>query len=208
MTTPTTSDLEYVRTMTEAGRKAPLLGGRIYLHWGLLLPIAYVVQWAVLTGEFGLPPITLLYLWVATSVIGVGGMVLLVRSLEKKPGKGAINNQVEATVWTTAGFAIFAYAVGVLIATTVAGQPAWLWDLILSVAFGGYGIALITTGSVAGVSWMRIPATLSIIAAGVVPVLAGRPEVYLFAATTVLAVSAVPGVILMISEPKSLSDDE
>lgn len=200
-------DLTFVREMAEAGRKAPLLGGRFYLFWGVLVSVAYVAQWAVLDGRFGLAEHTIGFIWIGFGVAAGVGMPLLIKSLKNKPGRGAMNNKVESAVWTMSGLAIFSFAVGVFVATVVFSKPVWFWDFISAVAFAGYGVSIYTTGSIAGAAWMRIPATIALVAAGCVPIIAGEPEVYLFGATVVIAVAAIPGLILILGEPKSLPEE-
>lgn len=208
MTEDSRDDLAFVREMTEAGRSAPLLGGRFFVFYGLLLPIAYCVQWMVLDGRFGLPMVTIAVIWISFGIAIALGMPLMLRSLRRKPGRGAVGNRVEAVVWTTSGYAIFAAFLGSFFGTVVMDQPLIIWDFILAVAFGAYGIALYTTGALSEARWLKTFAVISLVAAGVVPVLAGRAELYLFAATAILVVSLIPGVRLMANEPKSLPAEE
>ena len=200
-------DIRFVRAMAEAGRRAPLIGGRFYLFWGVLITVAYTFQWAVLDGRFGLPEWSLAVLWLTVGAIAAIGMPILSRSVRRKPGRGTVGNRVDQTVWTMSGFAIFAFVIGVLVATLVFDKPLWFWDFVVGVALTGYGVSLFTTGTIAGLVWMRIPAVISVAATGCIPILAGMAELYLFAATVVLAVAVVPGVVLMLGEPKSLPDE-
>lgn len=43
-------DLAYVRTLAEEGRHAPLIGGPFLVLSGLLLSVAYTLQWMLLQG--------------------------------------------------------------------------------------------------------------------------------------------------------------
>ncbi|MEM9839436.1 MAG: hypothetical protein AAF830_09830 [Pseudomonadota bacterium] len=207
MTETEQDDLSFVREMTEAGRNAPLLGGRFYLFWGVLVSVAYVGQWAVLDGRFGLEPQTIGFIWISFGVVAGIGMPLLIRSLKNKPGRGAMNNRVETAVWVMSGFAMFSFVVGVFVATAVFGKPIWLWDFVATIAFAGYGVSLFTSGSIAGVAWMRIPSVIALVSAGIVPILVATPELYLFGATVIIAVAVVPGFLLVMGEPKSLPEE-
>lgn len=207
MTETEQDDLSFVREMTEAGRNAPLLGGRFYLFWGVLVSVAYVGQWAVLDGRFGLEPQTIGFIWISFGVVAGIGMPLLIRSLKNKPGRGAMNNRVETAVWVMSGFAMFSFVVGVFVATAVFGKPIWLWDFVAAIAFAGYGVSLFTSGSIAGVAWMRIPSVIALVSAGIVPILVATPELYLFGATVIIAVAVVPGFLLVMGEPKSLPEE-
>ena len=207
MNQETRDDLSFVREMTEAGRDAPLLGGRFFVFYGALIPVAYAAQWMVLDGRFGLPTYAIAVIWLAFLLIVGVAKPFLIRSLHKKPGRGAIGNKVEAVVWTVSGGTILAAAMGALFGTMVMGQPAIVWDFILAAAFAAYGIALYTTGEISSASWLKTYGLVAIVAAGVVPVLAGKPEIYLFAAAIIVVVSLVPGLRLMANEPKSLPEE-
>ncbi|MEM1379857.1 MAG: hypothetical protein AAGH41_04445 [Pseudomonadota bacterium] len=207
MTTSQQADLQFVREMTEAGRGAPLLGGRIYIFWGILLSTAYVFQWSVLDGRFGLPAQALGLVWIGVGITAGVGMPLLIRGLRNKPGRGAVGNRVDNVVWSLSALSIFSFAVGIAMATAVFGKPAWIWDFVIAVGFVGYGVSLFTTGEMAGLKWMRIPSFIAVIGAGCVPALVGQPEVYLFGATIIIATALVPGIILVAGEPKSLPDE-
>lgn len=207
MSATDTADIAYVRAMAEAARKAPLLSGRIYVLYGLLIPVAYVAQWAVLDGRFGLPAVSLAFIWAGFGLCAAVAMPILIGSLSRKPGRGSVGNRIDNIVWTMVSAGILSFVLGVAVATLVLGKPAWFWDFIVAVAFGGYGVALYTTGVVSESKWMRLPAYISIASAGAVPVLAGRPELYLFAASIILGVVLVPGILLMRAEPESLADE-
>lgn len=202
-----TDDLQFVREMTEAGRKAPLIGGRFLVFWGSLLTLAYLMQWATLSGRFGLPDVTFAIIWIGFGLIGAIGSTLLGRSLRNKPGRGAITNRVDGTIWRIGVVAILATFVGVFIGVAFFGKPLWLWDLILLPALAAYGVALFTTGSIAEQGWMRVPALIALGALAFVPALVGTPALYILAAAVIIASVLIPGLRLMANEPKALPEE-
>lgn len=197
-------DLRYLREMAEAGRRAPLLGGRFYVFWGVLVALAYSGQYLILSGSLGVGEAALGVLWLGFGAAAAIGQPLLTRSIRNKPGRGAVNNRVETVVWTTGGFVIMSFVIGVFIATVVLGSPAETWDFIVAVALGAYGTALITTGTVAEAPWMRLPALIAIGSVAIVPPMVGKPVLYLIAAMVVVVVALIPGLILLSKEPRSL----
>ncbi|WP_031554707.1 hypothetical protein [Parvularcula oceani] len=197
-------DLAYLRTVTEQARSAPLLGGRFLVMWGVLLSGAYACHWVIASGVAGLPAWSLGALWLAFGLAGAAGMVLLMASIRNKPGRCAMSNVVESAVWTGAGAAIFAYAVGTFIACSVFGAPLLLFDLILAVAFALYGTAFLATGVAARQPFLRIFAAIAFVGAGTVPFFAGQPVLYLIASAYVLIIAVVPGLLLMSREPAAL----
>ncbi|NNU15805.1 hypothetical protein HK107_05655 [Parvularcula sp. ZS-1/3] len=207
MNEQTRDDLAFMRDMAEAGSSAPLLGGRFFVFFGTLIPLAYAGQWMVLDGRFGLPPVTIAFIWIAFGIAIAVGMPLLLRSLKRKPGRGAAGNKAEAASWMIAGFTIGIFFAGILFGTATGQVSVVAFDYILAVAFTGYGIALYTTASLSGARWLKTPAYMAMASVGVIPILAGRPEVYLFGAAAVIAVSLVPGIRLLLAEPKSLPEE-
>ncbi|WOI53160.1 hypothetical protein [Parvularcula sp. LCG005] len=204
---PTRDDLQFLRAISEEGRHAPLLGGRFLTLWGALISVAYVGEYAILSGRFGLPPISMLILWVTVMGAGFLGQRLLVPTIRDKPGREAFANKVEKLIWVAVGMSIAAYAIGTAFATSMAGAPVILFDMILAVAFGGYGAAHYVMSRIARAPWMTYAALGSFLAAFVVPFLAGQPVLYLFAAVVVILVAVVPGVKLLMAEPPSLPED-
>ena len=198
-------DAAYIRGVSEAARGAPLLGGRFLVFWGLLVGAAWTGQWAVLSGAFGLPAWSLGVLWGAFGVIAGVGMTLLVRGVARKPGRGAVGNRVEASVWTGAGLGLFSYAGAVIVAGLLGALPSVVaYDSILGVAFVVYAVAFLATAAASGQAWLRGFAALSFTGAGIVPFFLGQPVLYLVSAVIVLAVAVVPGVILLRREPADL----
>lgn len=198
------ADLAYVRTLAEEGRHAPLLGGSYLVFWGVLNPIAYVLQWSLLSGVlphgggigFGV-------LWGSYGLIaGVGATVLGMRSREK-PGKSAIGVRAERAIWTGVGVAIGAVAIGCI------GRMAFEDDQlapngIMAPALALFGAALMATGMMAREKWLSGFAFVSYAAAVVLGVVANEPWAYLAAAAVNVVVLAIPGAILLRREPATI----
>ena len=197
-------DLAYIRQVSEAASGAPLLGGRFLVFWGLLVSAAWTGQWAVLSGAAGLPLGALGALWLAFGVIAGVGMALLVRSIKRKPGQGAVGNRVETAVWTGAGFGLFSYAGAVIVAGALGAVPPVAYDTIIGVAFVVYAVSFLATAAASGQAWLRAFAALSFAGAGLVPFFLGEPVLYLVSAGIVFVVAVVPGAVLLSREPAAL----
>lgn len=202
-------DLAYVAVVAAAARSAPLLGGRFLVFWGILVSAAWAAQWAVLSGAAGVGTSWLAAVWIAFAVIAGLGMFLLIRSIKGKPGLGTIANRVNTAVWTGAGFGLFSYVGGIIVAGSIGAlaEPNPVFDTILSVAFVVYAVAFLATAAASGQGWLRLFAALSFTGAGIVPFFVGDPLVYLISAVIVFVVAVVPGVIFLRREPQSLRDE-
>lgn len=205
----TDTDLEYLRSIAESGRKVPLLGGRFFVWWGVLATVALLVHWTVITGVLPVPISMVGLIWLGYGVIGVAGTSVLARGLRDKPGKGATGNRAERAVWSAMSAAVFAYAIGAAIATALGRGDPILFDTIPLVAFCGYGISFSVTAALGGPGWMKPLAWFSWIAAAAGLYFTGTPELYLYAAGIVLLLALVPGLIILRQEPKggSASDE-
>ncbi|MEM9234381.1 MAG: hypothetical protein AAGA69_09120, partial [Pseudomonadota bacterium] len=122
-------------------------------------------------------------------------------------GLNAISNQVEQWVWCAAGMGIGSYAIGTVIAVSVAGAPVILFDFIVAIALAAYGTAFVVVSNISGQRWMKMPAIISFAGASLIPFVAGSPETYLMGAGIVFLAAVVPGIRLLRAEPAALPEN-
>jgi len=201
MSEDTINDLEYLRTLAEEGQKAPLLGGRFAVMWGVLVASALMTQWLVLTGQAPFGPSALVFVWTGVGVLGWIGSVILGRSLRGKPGTGSVGNRAESAVWSAGGFAIFIYVLAVIAAVYIGKANYGIFNTIMMVAFSIYGICYFTTGGLSGNRNMYLVGALCFVAAIINGALINQPVVYLVDAGFVVLVTVLPGALQMRAEP-------
>ncbi len=197
-------DIAYARTLAEEGRQAPLLGGAYLSFWGVLNTFAFTAHWAILTeraptldgAAFGV-------LWLGYGVVSIIGMILLQGRVAAKPGLASIGVRAERTVWSGAGLALSAIALGSIARMILTGDPD-APNAIFGAAFALYGAALYTTSKLAEQAWLTAYAWLSVLIAGALCVFANSDWAYLVAAIGSLLVLAWPGAVLMRREPSNL----
>jgi len=199
----TDTDLEYLRSIAESGRRAPLLGGRFFVWWGTLAGVTLLLHWSILTGVLAVPTSMLGALWLGYGMVGIIGSHVLARGLRGKPGKGAVGNMAERAVWGATTAAMFAYAIGVAVAVGLGQGSAILFDTIPVVGFCGYGISFSVTAAMGGPGWMKAMAWMSWLAAAGGLYLVGTPGFYLYAAAVVLLLALAPGLIILRNEPEA-----
>lgn len=194
-------DLDYLRSLAEAGERAPLLSGRFYVMWGIILPVAYLAHYLVISGEVG-TKLWLVFLWSGVFVFGLIGNFLLVRSLsDGKPGAGSVGNQTSSSVWQFAGMVFGAVFLGLILKTVFGGADPIMFDWFVPIGFSLYCVAMGVSGNMAHASILNGTAYLS---AALVPIgiyLVGKPELYLFASVAIVLVSLLPGILLLRREP-------
>ena len=194
-------DIDYVRRLAESGAHAPLLGGRFMLWWGLCLTTAYLAHHFALGGAIGDGGTIFAWIWGGFSVAGLGGQLLLARTMPAKSGAGSAGNRASRTVWTAAAAAIASMVVGCVLAAQSGAGPA-TFDWIVPVAFAVYAAALIVTGTLARDSITRAAGAGAVVMVGLFTALILSPDRYLLAAAGVAVTVLLPGLLLLRAEPR------
>jgi hypothetical protein len=198
------SDIDYIRRLSESGARAPLLGGRFMAWWGLLVAVAYTAQHLALTGAIGDGKTIYGIIWASFGVIGMLGQMLLARTVAGKAGAGSAGNRASRSVWTAAACAIGSMVVGVLLLSARSGiyGPA-TFDWIVPVAFAVYACCLIVTGSLAGDRITVSAGAGAVVMVGLFTAFILHPDRYLLAAAGGAATVMLPGLLLVAREPKA-----
>ncbi|HEX8572579.1 MAG TPA: hypothetical protein VF759_07505 [Allosphingosinicella sp.] len=197
----TRDDLDYVRRLAESGAHAPLLGGRFMAWWGLLLTAAYVAHHLALGGAIGDGGSIYPLIWSAFGIFGLGGQLLLARSMPPKAGAGSAGNRASRVAWCAAALAIASMVGGVTAAAVAGGGPA-TFDWIVPLAFAVYACALLVTGALAKSRTALAAGAGAIAMVGLFAALIGSPDRYLLAAAGVFATVLLPGLLLLRAEPR------
>lgn len=191
------SDLDYASRIAKEGENAPLVGGPIGLLWGVLLTLVFFMQWGVLSGTFGLPEQSLLFVWIAFAVIGGGGSAYIGRKLEEKPGANSVANRVEQYVWIMFSAMLGTLFLGVVLNMVFNEGSYKLFDLIMIVGFAGQGLAYGVVAKMSKMKIMHIASFLGFTASAVCFAFYGQVDVYLIAAIASIFTIIMPSVLYM-----------
>ena len=197
----TREDLSYVRQLAESGAHAPLLAGRFMAWWGLLLTAAYVAHHLALAGTIGDGRTVFLVIWGSFGIAGLGGQLLLARSMPAKAGAGSAGNRASRFAWCTAALAIASMVAGATVAAMSGAGPA-TFDWIVPVAFAVYACALVVTGALARSRVTLAAGAGAVIMVGLYAAAILSPDRYLLAAAGVVATVLLPGLLLLRAEPR------
>jgi hypothetical protein len=205
MTASLTEDIAYLRDLAEAGRKAPLLGGRFLAWWGGLASLAYIGHFLIASGQAGLPPSALGWLWGGFVSIGFTGYFLLSVTFPKsKPGASSAGNRLTPTIFMAGGLALFAFFVGVVARSFVDGAPSvgfyWSVPLVLTV----YGLGQLTSGLIADSKPLVFAGWGALIGVGLAAFFTSSNMIWLVGAATAALTVFLPGVLLMRREPSEI----
>ncbi len=190
-------DLTYVREMAERGANGPLGGGRILLWWGSLITLALFVHYALQSGMVAAPNWSYFALWGAMVTLGWGGTYTFLGRSRDASGTLTHATLTNAAVWRAAGLFLTFFAFAIVARQVTQPLDTHLFDLIVVVGTGVYGIAFATTASVAEKRWLWGFAILAFGLSGLYVFMLGTAELYLFAAIGTAAIIALPGLLMM-----------
>lgn len=207
-------DMAIARTLAEQGRRAPLVGGAIYVVWGVAIALCLTLNWAI--GTRVLP----VSYW-AIPAIWFGGMAAagvisgMIRTrLAGRPGAFGIGNAVTRAAWNAGGiflglFSSALFATLLLAPKRVLGFDAptgvamsFAFSIFLPVSFGVYAVAMAVSAEAAQSALLRRFSGGAFAAMLATAVLIGRTEQMLVGAAAALLVLAGSGVALMRHEVK------
>ncbi|MBL8559657.1 MAG: hypothetical protein JNM47_13095 [Hyphomonadaceae bacterium] len=196
-------DLDYVRTLAEEGRHAPLLGGSFLMFWGALNAVAWSLHWGLVNElivanpqwHFGA-------LWGSYGVVAGFGSALLSNRIKSKPGMSSLGNRVERAAWAGSGIGTGAIVIGAILHMAVS-RDTTSPDVIVPAAFALYGGALMVTSIVTQEKWLGGFAFLSFGLSVVLGAFLSAPWFYLAGAAGSVATLLVPGIALLRKEPST-----
>ena len=197
-------DLAYVRSLADAGARAPLLGGRFLAFWGGITGIAYAFHYATDAGLFGWSDEAFAWIWGTYLVIGLIGQSTLGFFIRNKPGGSSVGNRAEATVWMAGGFALFAYFGTLIVKSLVLGEAQPGLPGSLPIVFAIYGTGLITSGVMGQVSVLRYAGFGALAMVALSLWFAGSAEIWAVASVGALTTVFLPGILMLRKEPKSI----
>lgn len=195
-------DLDFVRTLAEEGRHAPLLGGSFLMFWGTLNGLAYGLHWALVSDLIVADPDWhFAALWTSYGVIAAFGSSLLAARSRRLPGASSLGNRVESAAWRGAGLGIMAVVVGA-IGHMIFARDTLAVDVAPPAVFALYGAALMITAIVSREQWLGRFAVLSYLIAIVLGVFLSASWFYLLASVGSVVVLLAPGFVLLRKEPQ------
>lgn len=197
-------DLDYVKTLAEEGRNAPLLGGRVGLWWGILLCVALFVHWMIATGRLDVPPQSFAFLWIGFAVVGMIGSTILSRTLSGKPGVTSATNRVAYAIWTGNTVFLFVYGFSAGLSAGFGYNDFSIMNTMMPVAFGLYGLTAYVTSKISGERWLMIPGLIALAFVPLSLFMLTSPNLFLVAIAGIVMTIIIPDIIHLRREPKSI----
>lgn len=202
-------DLAVARTLAEEGRRAPLIGGQVYVIWGVAIASCLIANWAISTGAIAVSAWAIPLIWFsAMPIAGVWSGAVRSR-IAHRPGATGFGNSVTAAVWSASGLFLGVFA-AVLFATLLAAPEGALgksratgeifpfaFSIFQPMCFGGYGVAMAASAEAAKSALLRNFSRVAFLAMAATTALIGRSEQLLVGAAAAIIVLALPGYLLM-----------
>jgi hypothetical protein len=207
-------DMAIARTLAEQGRRAPLVGGAIYVVWGVSIAICLGLNWAIDTRLLPVSHWAIPAFWFG-GMTAAGVITGAIRArLAGLPGVLGIGNAVTRAAWNASGiflglFSSALFATMLFASKRVLGFEAptgvaigFAFSIFLPVSFGVYAIAMSVSAEAAQSVMLRRFSGAAFVAMIVTAVLIGRSEQMLVGAAAALIVLSGSGVALIRHESK------
>lgn len=201
-------EIAYVKALAEEGRNAPLVGGVLYVIWGVAMAAAALATYASVSGLIALPFVGGLWFWVASLVIGWAASFVIGGKSMTKPGALSVGNKTARAAWIAVGVFMSVFWIAAMLfqgrLASAGFEARFLFGLMFPVAFGLYGVAFFATAVAARLDWMRGFAIAAWIFSVAALYFAGDARQFLVGAAGSLLCAGLPGVLMMRREPSEI----
>lgn len=191
-------DIAYMRELAEEGRKGPVLGASILFSCGLIYSLAAVASWLIHSGRLAITiPIPGGEWWTAAAV-QIPLVIVMSRRLRGHSRQANPSSRLFGMVWSSLGFAIFAFAVALGLLHWRFNAPM-VWMAMPAVVTALYGAGWSMNACIVKRRWMHGVALISYTAAALTAFMIDLPNSsgLLAYAAVIFLIICVPGLILM-----------
>ena len=185
-------DIAFMRSLAQAGRDRPMLGGSILLMCGLVFGSASLLVW-YLSAIQGLGGRLYLTVWGAAFVAFLLMLFPLIRAL---PRHGGAYQVAVGMAWSAVGMAIFFIWISLMLLSAKLELPH-LMVVFPSVLMALYGGIWWLGATLLRQRWLQVVAYGSFAMALVNAWYADSPAIWLVYGLSLLALLAAPGAVLM-----------
>lgn len=191
----TQDDLNFLRSLAEAGQNAPLTMGPYLIAGGGWFGLASLVIGLAQIGA--IPSGVNAVLWQSMLIAFVGFAVTLFLLIRRERGRvqNTTNNTLDAA-WSAAGWGIFFFAVAIFIVAARTGE-GYLLNSISLVVLTLYAVAWKLSAAVSRKPWMNGIVFLTVVSLLIVAASIGSPFSWLAYAASLFLSAVLPGLYLV-----------
>lgn len=192
------SDIDYMKSLAEAGGRGPLKNGATLFWAGLLYGGASVAQYAMIIGWLPRSSALSAGIWFGASILF--GILAFVFGCGRVCVKGSVGNRASASAWSAVGIGIIAFIACVAIIANIYRIFEPLSYLMAPVILLLYGMGWWVSALMSGQAWLKLVSLGCFAAAPAISFLAGQPIQMLAYAGCLFLFAMVPGIVLMRAE--------
>lgn len=185
-------DIAFMRSLAEAGRDRPMVGGSILFAAGLIFGLGSLLVW-YLASVLGMSGGVYSLVWIATFVLWMAALLVLLRRLPKSAGT---LQAATGVAWSGVGWAIFFIAISLAVMSYRLEIPN-LMIVFPSVLMALYGACWMVGAILLRTLWMRLVAAAAFGMAIVNAWFADGNTIWLIYGVSLLALLGLPGFVLM-----------
>ncbi len=189
------SDLDYIKSMAEAGARGPMRNGATLFWAGLLYGLAAIGQYGIVVGWLPRTNLVNMAIWLGASALFTLAAVLC--GVGRNRIKGAPGSLGAASAWSGVGIAVVGFIICVAIVANVTHAFTPMDYIIAPVVLLIYGMGWWVSALTTGTGWLKLISAGCFVAAIGVSFMAGQAEQLLAYAGCLFGLAMIPGLVLM-----------
>lgn len=192
------SDLDYIKSLAEAGGAGPLKNGASLFWAGLLYGAASIGQYAQIEGWLPRTLVVSMVIWFGASI--VFGVLAFTSGLDRWRNNPSTTSRASGSAWSAVGFAIVAFLLCVAFVSSRVANFSAVTFVIAPVILLMYGMGWWVSATMSSQKWLKWIAFGCFASAPLLGLMAGMPEELLAYTACLFLFATVPGYILMRAE--------
>lgn len=192
------SDIDYIKSLAEAGSAGPLRNGSNLLWAGVIYAIAAVGQYAVAKGWLPQNPWVGLSFWLGGSLIFA--VICTLNGFARRRDCGPATIKAVDSAWAGVGLGLFAFLLTVYVIATRSADPATMTFILAPGVLLLYGVGWWVSAKMSRQNWLKFVAFGCFIGAPLLGLMVGQAEQLLAYAACLILFAVIPGAVLMRAE--------
>lgn len=188
------SDIDYMKSLAEDGKRAPMRNGATLFWAGLLYAAASVAEYGVAINLLPQTAAVQIAIWIGASVIFA---ILAIFFSRRRQGARGVGARAYDSAWSAVGMGIGVLVVSVFLVARQVQEVQAIIYMIAPVILVLYGMGWWVSAMMSGRGWLKAVSIGCFIGAPVMAFMAGSPAQLLAYAVALVLFAAVPGLVLM-----------
>jgi hypothetical protein len=190
------SDIDYMKSLAEAGEKGPLNIGRALFWAGIIYGVASLVQYGMIVHIIPYPnPWFMVLNWGVAILISV--TISIMSPKRRAPGSLSASNRAAYAAWSGVGLGVFAFMASVAVLSASAQQLEGLIFILAPAVLVIYGVGWWVCARMSGQNWLTWVSIGCFVAAPMLGLFARRPEQLVAYAVCLFVLATLPGYKIM-----------